>query len=179
MRAVPQTPRVTVYIALGSNLGERDVYLRRAVAALRTTDGFTVRRVSRFYETDPIGKTDQPPFLNGVLEGETALPPGALLTTLQGIEKTLGRVHRERWGPREIDLDLLLYGNRVIEEKELTIPHPHLHERDFVLVPLSDLCPALRHPKLNKTVREFLEESGSIHASHPKPYPIEGSGEAL
>lgn len=173
MHEVPQTPRVKVYIGLGSNLGDREHYLRCAIESLRKTEEFTVQRVSRLYETEPVGNTKQPFFLNAVLEGQTSLSPKTLLATLKEIEKVLGRVHREKWGPREIDLDLLFYGDQVIQETDLTVPHPHLHERDFVLVPLSELCATWIHPTLRKSIGELLTEGGVFHASHPKPYPIE------
>lgn len=172
MRSVSETPWVVAYIALGSNVGNRVGFLQGAIRHLRRPD-FITTKISSFYETEPVGFTAQEPFLNGVLEGKTILSPKALFETLQKIERDVGRIQRKRWGPREIDLDLLFYGEEVIEEPSFSIPHPRLHERDFVLLPLSELCPDFKHPKLKKTVRELLTECHLFDASHPKPYPVE------
>lgn len=179
MRAVSKTPRVKTYIGLGSNVGDRVQYLRRALERIRRIENFAVIRISPFYETDPVGVADQGPFLNGVVEGESGLSPEFLLAMLQAIERELGRVKRERWGPREIDLDLLFYGDLVVEEPGLILPHPRLHERTFVLVPLANLCETFWHPKLKKTVKELLAEHFSSHARYPKPYPVEVAGETV
>jgi 2-amino-4-hydroxy-6-hydroxymethyldihydropteridine diphosphokinase len=133
---------VTVaYVGLGSNLGDREGTIRAAVAEL---PGLV--SVSTLRETDPVGITDQPRFLNGVAALETELAPRELLDVLLTVERRLGRERGQRWGPRTIDLDLLLYGNEVIDETGLTIPHPRLHERRFVLEPLAELSPALVVP---------------------------------
>ena len=129
------------YVGLGSNLGDREGTIRAALAKLPG-----VVAVSTLRETDPVGITDQPRFLNGVAALETELAPRELLDVLLAVERRLGRERGQRWGPRTIDLDLLLYGDEVIDETGLTIPHPRLHERRFVLEPLAELSPALVVP---------------------------------
>ncbi len=149
---------VTAYIALGGNLGDRREYLDRALEALRQHPGITVTRVSRFHETTPVGgPPGQPNYLNGAAELHTDLEPRALLQILLDIEARLGRVRREPNGPRTVDLDLLLYGDRVIREADLIVPHPRMHERAFVLQPLAEIAPDAVHPGLGVTVRELLE----------------------
>jgi len=145
----------TVYIALGSNLGDRPANLRAAVEALAPE--VTVLAESRVYETPPWGYEDQPAFLNMAVKGETDLEPEALLAYLKQIETQLGREKTVRWGPRLIDLDILFYDDLVIESPPLVVPHPRLHERGFVLVPLADVAPEFVHPVLGKRVRELLE----------------------
>ena len=134
------------YVGLGANLGDRQEFLDRAVALLAATDGVQLLAVSELLETDPVGLVDQPRFLNGAAAVETTLSARELLEVLLGIERTLGRVRGERWGPRTIDLDLLLYGDTVVDEPGLEVPHPRLHERRFALEPLSDLDPELEVP---------------------------------
>jgi 2-amino-4-hydroxy-6-hydroxymethyldihydropteridine diphosphokinase len=132
---------ISAYIGLGSNLGDREATIASALAALPG-----VVAVSRLRETAPVGVVDQPRFLNGVARLETALAPRELLDALLAVERSLGRERHERWGPRTIDLDLLLYGNEVVDEPGLTVPHPRLHERRFVLEPLAELDQALVVP---------------------------------
>jgi 2-amino-4-hydroxy-6-hydroxymethyldihydropteridine diphosphokinase len=127
-----------VWLALGSNLGDRARYLQAAREALSAA-GITVVHGSRVAETEPIGVEDQPPFLNQVLEVETSLEPRRLLETVKAIEQRLGRVARERWGPREIDIDILRYDRRTVDEPGLHIPHPELHNRPFLLDLLEEL----------------------------------------
>lgn len=134
------------YVGLGANLGDRQEFIDRAVALLAATDGVHVLAVSELLETDPVGVVDQPRFLNGAAVVETTLSARELLEALLGIERTLGRVRGERWGPRTIDLDLLLYGDTVVDEPGLEVPHPRLHERRFALEPLSDLDRDLEVP---------------------------------
>jgi 2-amino-4-hydroxy-6-hydroxymethyldihydropteridine diphosphokinase len=136
----------TAYVGIGSNLGDREGNLRRAVELLAAEDGIEVVSVSEIRETDPVGPVEQGPFLNGAVRLETDLGPHELLARLLAVEQRLGRVRGERWGPRTIDLDLLLYGNEVEDEPGLTVPHPRLHERRFALEPLADLAPGLEIP---------------------------------
>ncbi len=141
-------PVIQVCIGLGANLGDAADTLRKAVEALDHREGITVREVSRFYRTPAWGREDQPDFINAVALLETSLTPRALLERLLAVETEFGR-HRpdgERWGPRTLDLDLLLYGDAVIDEPGLRVPHPHLHERAFALVPLLDVLPEAQIP---------------------------------
>ncbi len=133
-----------VFIALGGNIGDRRAMLRSAVVELRKV--LSQARVSSLYESAAWGVTDQPSFYNAVVRGQTELSPIALLDATQAIESQLGRVRDQRWGPRLIDLDILLYGSDVIEEPRLSVPHPYLSERGFVLRPLADLAAGLTLP---------------------------------
>ncbi len=135
----------TVTVGLGSNVGDRLLQLSLAREALGQT--LDHMRCSPIYETAPWGVTDQPPFLNAVCQGTTKLDAVSLLRLLKEIEQRLGRVVTRRWGPRAIDLDLLLYDDLLLDTPALTVPHPRFHERAFVLVPLADLAPALVHPR--------------------------------
>jgi 3-oxoacyl-[acyl-carrier protein] reductase len=153
----------TAYIALGGNLGERSDYLERALAALRQTEGVEVVRVSPVYETRPVGgPAGQGAYLNAVAELRTERAMHDLLNVLLAIEQSLGRVRQERDGPRTIDLDLLLYDDRVHTDARLTLPHPRLHERLFVLQPLAQLAPGLIHPVLKRSIAELLAELQGI-----------------
>lgn len=151
----------TVYIGLGSNLGEPEDNLRAALEHLERVDGVDRIEVSPFYRTAPFGITDQPEFVNAVARFTTILEPRRLLDTLLEIEKQMGRVRKEKWGPRLIDIDILLLGNRVIEEPGLTVPHPGIAAREFVLAPLADLAPDLLHPTLRQTVKKLHEQLGT------------------
>mgnify|MGYP005847349077 CR=1 FL=1 len=129
-----------VFLGLGSNLGDRLGNLRKAVKGLEAR-GIKVRRASSAYETAPLSLEDQPNYMNAVLEVETSFPPEELLRVCQEVEASLGRVRRERWGPRGIDIDILLYGAETVDEAHLTVPHPRLTERLFVLAPLLEIEP--------------------------------------
>ena len=135
------------YVGLGSNLGDREATLRDAVEHLRAVERVEVVGVSELRETDPVGVVDQPLFLNGAVAVETDLSPRELLDALLHVERELGRVRDgERWGPRTVDLDLLVYGDVAVDEPGLRVPHPRLHERRFALEPLAELDPALEIP---------------------------------
>ena len=144
IRAPTPPPWTPVYLGLGANLGDRSANLAGAIRELAARPGFRAIRRSGLYETAPVGVTDQPPFLNAVLEAETTLDPPALLALLKRVEARLGRELGPRWGPRPIDLDILLYGDAHVETAGLTVPHPRLWERAFVLAPLADIAPDWR-----------------------------------
>jgi 2-amino-4-hydroxy-6-hydroxymethyldihydropteridine diphosphokinase len=145
---VPVSARDRAFVGVGANLGRRRATVRAAIELLAADEEIEVQRVSTLRETEPVGYLDQPPFLNGVVAVATALPPRELLRRLLAIERRLGRVRGAgpRFGPRVIDLDLLLYGDEVVDEPGLTIPHPRLHERRFALEPLAELEPGLEIP---------------------------------
>ena len=145
---------INVAIALGSNLGYRERQLREAVAALGSC--ITALRVSSFYDTAPVGVGEQPRFLNAAATGFTMLFPRELLETLLGIEATLGRTRPHPGAARTLDLDLILYGDRIIEEQDLTIPHPRFRERRFVLEPLAEIAPDWVDPVTGRTMRELM-----------------------
>ena len=144
------------YIALGSNLGDKEKNLRRALLLL-TQQGVEVVRVSGFLSTEPYGVTDQPQFLNAVACVRTSLAPLALLDVLLATELAMGRVRLRHWGERNIDLDLLLYEDVVLDTPRLRLPHPDMQNRDFVLLPLAEIAPELKHPTLQKTIYELKE----------------------
>jgi 2-amino-4-hydroxy-6-hydroxymethyldihydropteridine diphosphokinase len=147
------------YIALGANLGDRAGNIRRALAALNQVPGVRICRVSTLIDNPAVGgPAGSPAFLNAVARVETTLLPEQLLERLLAIESAMGRERREQWEPRLIDLDLILFGQLVVSEEGLVIPHPRLHERRFVLGPLAELAPDLVHPVLVKTVRALLDE---------------------
>ncbi len=152
-----------VFLGLGSNQGERKYYLREALKAIASLGDDMV--VSHVYRTKPYGFTDQADFLNMVARIETTIDPQTLLEKLLAIESRLGRVRTQRWGPRTIDIDLLFYDQEIIELPHLTIPHPDLHHRDFVLRPLMDIDPDWYHPRLGKTVKQLWEEL--LREAHP------------
>lgn len=148
----------TTYIALGSNIGDSETYLNEAVEKIGQIPTCTVEKVSSYLVTEPYGVTDQPDFLNACLKMRTLLYPEELLKELNRIEKEAGRERIIHWGPRTLDLDILLYDDIVLEEDNLCIPHVEMHKRSFVLEPLAEIAPYKRHPVYGKTVREMLEK---------------------
>ena len=166
---MPGRPEL-VYVGLGANLGGRRGTLDAAVAALQATPRCTVRRVSSFRETAAVGPiADQPPYLNGVVELVTTLGPCACLRALLSIERRYGRNRalERRWGPRTLDLDILLYADLVLEQPGLVVPHPRLHERRFMLEPLAELIPDAVHPVLRETIAS-LKSRVSGECGHPE-----------
>jgi 2-amino-4-hydroxy-6-hydroxymethyldihydropteridine diphosphokinase len=154
---LPDTQRVTAYIALGANLGDRSANLRAALVNLDCTEGISVKAISGFLENPAVGgPSDSPAFLNAVAEVVTSLSAREFLARLLEIERSLGRERRDKWGPRTIDLDILLYGDSIIREQDLVVPHPRMQERRFVLRPLAELAPKLAIPGITETVGELL-----------------------
>ena len=149
--------RHRAYIALGSNMGDRESYLNTAVRGLGQSQGCRVVRVSEYINTKPYGNTNQDDFLNACLELETLLTPHELLALLQKLENYAGRIRTEHWGPRTLDLDIIFYDDVIISENDLRIPHPEMHKREFVLRPLNEIAPNKLHPTQKKTVAELLE----------------------
>ncbi|MHB0870391.1 MAG: 2-amino-4-hydroxy-6-hydroxymethyldihydropteridine diphosphokinase [Chloroflexota bacterium] len=156
------------YLALGSNVGDRLANLRQAVDLLSSTTGLSVLRAAGVYETEPVGVRDQPWFLNTVVELSTGLSPQELLAAVKGVERSVGRTPTYRWGPREIDVDILLYEGAAVSSDELTIPHPRMRERLFVLLPLRDLCPEWRDAE-GAGIDELIERNRGT--AEVRPYP--------
>jgi 2-amino-4-hydroxy-6-hydroxymethyldihydropteridine diphosphokinase len=154
------TEATTAYLGLGSNLGDRQANLDRALEYLGQR--LRIKKISSVYDSEPVGNIEQPRFLNLVCEVETNLPPMALLALGKGIENKLGRWGGPSGAPRTIDIDILLYGDEVLETPELTIPHPRMHRRAFVLVPLVEIAPNVKHPASGKTAKEMLEAAKEV-----------------
>ncbi|RME42663.1 MAG: 2-amino-4-hydroxy-6-hydroxymethyldihydropteridine diphosphokinase [Caldilineae bacterium] len=153
---MPPLSPTPIFLGLGTNLGDRRANLQRAVRALTALT--RIRAISPLYQTAPWGVTNQPDFLNLCLSATTTLPPRALLAELKRLERTLGRQPGLRWGPRLIDIDILFYGAQIVTEAGLTIPHPRLAERAFVLAPLADIAPNWQHPQTGLTVAQMLAQ---------------------
>ncbi len=148
----------TTYLALGSNIGDRENNLREAIRLLRASD-LQITKISNIYETEPVDYRDQPWFLNAVLEAQTNLPAAELLATLRNIESQMGSKKAFAKGPRLIDLDILLYGDATIDTPDLQIPHPRMLQRNFVLFPLAEIAPILRHPSWPASAAALLDHS--------------------
>jgi 2-amino-4-hydroxy-6-hydroxymethyldihydropteridine diphosphokinase len=147
-----------VTFLLGSNLGNRNEWLRKGILALKTRIG-PLKEISSVYETAAWGIEDQPEFLNIVIQIDTALLPDEVLRQIQLIEEELERQREIKWGQRTLDIDILFYDDLIIEDEHLKIPHPHLHERLFTLIPVFEILPNFKHPKLGKTISELLKET--------------------
>ena len=146
----------TVYLSLGSNMGAKVTNIKNAVEAIGAIEGIEVIKTSSLYATEPWGKKDQEGFINAAVEIVTSLTPGQLLERLQEIEIKMGRQRSEKWGPRIIDIDILLFGDEVLESRKLTVPHPHMRNRLFVLIPLDEITSAIRFPDDGKDIKEVL-----------------------
>ncbi|MFH1955215.1 MAG: 2-amino-4-hydroxy-6-hydroxymethyldihydropteridine diphosphokinase [Pseudomonadota bacterium] len=157
MTELPSTEMETAYIGMGSNLGDKLMNCRKAIGLIDNIDCCKVKTQSRFYRTEPVGVVSQDWYVNGVIRIETGLSAHELLKFLLSVETEMGRVRRRKWEARVIDLDILLYGNRVMREKNLTVPHPLMHERRFVLIPMVELDSDLVHPVLGRTMAELLD----------------------
>lgn len=159
-----------VYLSLGSNLGDREKYLREAISRLQELG--VIRQISAFYETQPVEvQNEQPWFLNCALAMETVLMPVQFLSRMLALEQSMGRTRTEPKGPRTIDIDIVFFGNDVLDTPELTIPHPAMQQRRFVLEPLAEIAPAVVHPVFKRTVRELLESLPADSGLVNKPLP--------
>lgn len=147
------------YLGLGSNIGERIGYIEDALSEIKNIKNTNVVKVSSVYETEPWGNVDQDDYLNSVIEIDTGLDAQNLLNELKLIEKKIGRTENQRWAQREIDIDLLFYGNEILESEFMTVPHPQIEKRKFVLVPMSELNADFIHPVFKKTISQLLSET--------------------
>lgn len=148
---------ITAYLSLGSNLGDRQANLEKAIELIKGHQGIQLEQVSSLYETEPVGYEDQDWFVNAVVEIATTLSPQELLGAAAEVENQLGRVRTIRWGPRTVDVDILFYGNHLVVEENLEIPHPRIQERAFVLKPLAEIAPDFVHPYYGQTAEDLLE----------------------
>jgi 2-amino-4-hydroxy-6-hydroxymethyldihydropteridine diphosphokinase len=169
--AITEAKPVIAYIGLGANLGDPRRQIEQALALLGAAEEVEVVRVSRFYLNPPLGPPDQPWYVNAVAQVRTRLAAEDLWRVLQQVEQALGRVRGQRWGPRVIDLDLLLYDGEVIFTPALTVPHPEMHRRAFVLAPLAEIAPEVRHPVLERSASDLLKElaPGDVNKLRPLP----------
>lgn len=151
-----------VFLGLGSNVGDRENQLKEAIRLLDEQSSIKVVKVSSFYETEPVGYVDQPDFLNLCVEIQTELSPKAVLERGLAIEQQLHRVRKERWGPRTLDIDILLYGDQIIEEQDLTIPHPRMTERAFVLIPLQEIAPNKVEPRTQTKIKDITVPNETV-----------------
>ncbi len=149
---------IKIHLLTGANLGDRFGTLLEANRLIEEKIGH-IEKTSSFYETEAWGNVDQPAYLNQALEVATALPPGAILSAIFEIEEHLGRVRRSKWESRPIDIDILFYEDKILNTKDLTIPHRHLHRRNFVLVPMLEIAPDKLHPVLKKTIEELYDQT--------------------
>jgi 2-amino-4-hydroxy-6-hydroxymethyldihydropteridine diphosphokinase len=166
----PDPAQQAVHVGLGSNLGDREAQLARAAAAMAALPQVEVERTSHVFDSAPQGP-EQPRYLNAVIELRTTLPPRALLRQLKALEKQLGRVASERWGPRCIDLDILLWGECIVAEPDLQVPHLSLHQRAFALAPLCELAPDARHPVMHQRIQELLANLPDQDVRRLSPFP--------
>lgn len=156
--AITERYPVIAYIGLGANLGDPELQLRQALDLLGAVEEVEILKVSAFYRNPPLGPADQPWYVNAVAKARTRLAPEDLLRALHVVEAALGRVRGEKWGPRVIDLDLLLYNGIISQDPELILPHPEMHRRAFVLAPLAEIAPEAWHPALDMSAGELLRE---------------------
>ncbi|MDU9350370.1 MULTISPECIES: 2-amino-4-hydroxy-6-hydroxymethyldihydropteridine diphosphokinase [Staphylococcus] len=150
------------YLGLGSNVGDRKAQLDQSIRILNETEGINVTQTSPIYETEPVGYVEQPQFLNQCIEIETSLTPHDLLKACLGTEQQLHRVRDISWGPRTLDVDILLFEEQIIDEDDLIIPHPRMLERSFVLIPLNDIAPDFTEPHTNKKIRDLVMLDNSV-----------------
>ncbi|UMT81083.1 2-amino-4-hydroxy-6-hydroxymethyldihydropteridine diphosphokinase [Staphylococcus roterodami] len=153
---------IQAYLGLGSNIGDRENQLNEAIKMLSAYEGINVSKVSSIYETAPVGYTEQPNFLNLCIEIETTLSVSELLERCLEAEARLHRVRKERWGPRTIDVDILLYGNEIAELPNLSVPHPRMNERAFVLIPLNDIATDVIEPRSNLKIKDLVPNDDSV-----------------
>jgi len=155
-------PHTIAYIGIGSNLGTPGKNCIEAIEKISRTKDIKIISRSSFYQTEPIGEVQQDWFVNSAIKIKTNLSPTHLLSALLNIESAMGRTREEKWGPRLIDLDLLFYGNLILEKKDITLPHHEIQNRKFVLIPISEIAENLIHPTLKKTIKTLLQESSDV-----------------